>query len=185
MARPRLKDGFTRIANELLEALISHKMCERKRVIASVIVRLTYGWSREWVTVSQVYIAQVTGIDEANVSRTMRDLKTDGILLTAQRGVFGVEKDWEKWLVPLIGARPAAWPQLPKQQVPSCQNDKNAVADSATCAPPGSLPQLAPTTRLKTDLKKRSKKRSSSINVPPPRDPRATPAPVAGRARSP
>ena len=45
MASPQLEDGFTRVANELLEALAKLKLCAYETKVLIFIIRKTYGWN--------------------------------------------------------------------------------------------------------------------------------------------
>ncbi|OED41232.1 hypothetical protein AB833_10080 [Chromatiales bacterium (ex Bugula neritina AB1)] len=46
MANPQIVDGYTRIANELLDALIRSGLTKRELRVVLVVIRQTYGYNR-------------------------------------------------------------------------------------------------------------------------------------------
>lgn len=96
MASPQKENGFTPIANELLEAFVIHKFTEYQRVIILFIFRKTYGWSKkeDWISNSQ--FVEGTGISKGNISRTLKELKLLKVVI-CRDNKLSINKDWEKW----------------------------------------------------------------------------------------
>ena len=65
MSRPQLEDGYVRIANELLEAIIRAPLSKRELMIVLAVVRKTYGYGKKTDDISLSQLAQMTGVDEA------------------------------------------------------------------------------------------------------------------------
>ena len=112
MASPQLENGYTRIANELLEAICRLKISGNEMRILLFVIRQTYGYSRKSAKISLSEISKATGIKSNHVSETLKGLVGKGIIecssnqgLTPQR--ISVVKDYEKWeLFPKSGTVP-------------------------------------------------------------------------------
>lgn len=98
MSSPQKENGFTPIANELLEAFYRCKLLEYERCIIMCIWRKTYGWSKkeDWVSNSQIF--EETGIALPNITRTLNSLKTKKIVIKNGR-LVGVNKRYLEWQV--------------------------------------------------------------------------------------
>lgn len=102
MARPQLEDGYTRIANELLEALARAALPgPRHFQVLLAMIRKLYGFNRSEGRISSSQLAQLTGIDPGNVRRVLSELVAAGLLeADAKAGrvtVWRIQKDYEKW----------------------------------------------------------------------------------------
>jgi phage replication O-like protein O len=71
---PQTEDGFTRIANELLEAIILSRFSGRQINIIFAIIRCTYGFNKKQDAVSSWQLAKMTNIDRSHVSKTINEL---------------------------------------------------------------------------------------------------------------
>lgn len=103
MASPQVEDGFTRIANELLEALAQSEISSTKHRAILMIVRETYGYQRTAVTVGYHALAVKYKIDKAQLIRAMTWLVKHQYL-TCERGetitspnTWAVQKDYSRW----------------------------------------------------------------------------------------
>jgi phage replication O-like protein O len=119
---PQVEDGHTKIANELLDAIIRFDFTKRELNIVLFVIRKTYGYNKksDWIALSQ--FADGTGLDKAHVSRSVSELVEKNVLLKRQPdGVYvvGLNKHY------------GTWKELPKQQK-GCQNSKAGVAKRAT-----------------------------------------------------
>ena len=97
MANPQLEDGFTMVANEIIEALARINLCAYESRVLWFIIRKTYGWHKkiDWIALSQ--IVDSTGILKPNVSRTLKSLKARNIIIRDKNRHVGLQKDYEKW----------------------------------------------------------------------------------------
>lgn len=75
MVSPQKENGFTPIANELLEAFYKCKLTEYERCVVMCLWRKTYGWSKKEDWVSNTQIEEETGIALPNITRTLKLLK--------------------------------------------------------------------------------------------------------------
>ena len=98
MANPQLENGYTRVANELLEALARINLCAYETRVLLVIIRKTYGWHKktDWISLSQLTMS--TGIRKAHVCRTINSLVARNIIMRDKNKHVGLQKDHEKWV---------------------------------------------------------------------------------------
>jgi phage replication O-like protein O len=99
---PQTEDGYTRIANELLEAIIRFDFSKRELNVLLLIIRKTYGFGKKVDDMTLTQIANATGINLANVSRCVADLANMNVLLKQQGRygfILGINKDYGQWKV--------------------------------------------------------------------------------------
>ncbi len=96
MASPQLEDGFTPIANEILETLARMPLAPNQWRVLLYIIRKTYGFHKKVDYIANFQIGQATGLCKAVVSRCLKDLH-DRNLITRKGKFIGFRKDWEKW----------------------------------------------------------------------------------------
>ncbi len=66
--------GFTRMDNDLYEALIGAELSGRELRVALAIHRLTVGFNQETARIAASYIAEMSGIHREDVSRAICEL---------------------------------------------------------------------------------------------------------------
>jgi phage replication O-like protein O len=96
MASPQLENGFTRIANELLEALYRTRLTGGEWDIVMCILRASFGWSKKVAPVSVGEVARRLGKHYSHTKQTVRELITRGILERQAQGIR-IIKDYERW----------------------------------------------------------------------------------------
>lgn len=100
-ATPQLENGYTRLANELLDALISAKLTARQWAVFMAVVRKTYGFNKKDDDIGLSQLASMTGIAKAHVSVAVRELVARRIL-TREMGTFGhrlgINKKHKTWI---------------------------------------------------------------------------------------
>lgn len=100
MACPQCENGFTRIANELLEAIIRADLSKRQLKILLAVIRQTYGWDRKADVISASKLATLTGLDARHCRRTVAELVELGMVTNAptETGkLLSVVKDYDLW----------------------------------------------------------------------------------------
>ena len=97
MANPQCEDGYTRIANELLEAMCRLRLSGIQWQVLHTIIRKTYGWNKteDWLTTTQ--IADMTELARPRVSEALKVLQQRRVILRDRRRV-GVQKDHSMWI---------------------------------------------------------------------------------------
>ena len=71
---PQKEDGYTPIANELLEAILRADFSKRQLLVILTIARMTFGYSKKSDALSGWQIASITGIDRSHISKTINEL---------------------------------------------------------------------------------------------------------------
>ena len=96
MASPQVEEGFTQIANEILERLaLCHLPPNYWRVLL-VIIRKTYGYQKKVDYIANCQIVESTGLGKEVVSRALKHLEEWNIVTRSGRNI-GFQKDWERW----------------------------------------------------------------------------------------
>lgn len=104
MASPQKENGYTSIANELLEQIYRRRFSASQLKILLLVIRFTYGFNRRTATLSNTFIAAGTGMHEITVSKEVGTLLRDNVLRLYKKPSFhssriiGINKDYESWL---------------------------------------------------------------------------------------
>ena len=103
MANPQLENGYTKIANELLEALCQLNISGREMRILFYILRRTYGFNCKSALISLSEISAATGIKKNHVQENLKRLLVRNVIsIQANHGIkpqeICVVKDYEKWI---------------------------------------------------------------------------------------
>jgi phage replication O-like protein O len=97
MARPKLKDGYTMIANETLEAISTINLSPYESRVLWCIVRKTYGWHKKADLISLSQIVKATGLAKGHASRALKHLLSRSLVTRLGNNQIGFQKDYEKW----------------------------------------------------------------------------------------
>lgn len=82
-----LEDGYTRIANSLLDTIISSALTLRETKVLLFIIRNTYGYNRKERALSHKYISAGTGISYSKIAAVINALQSKNIIFrTAAHG---------------------------------------------------------------------------------------------------
>ena len=107
MMSPQIEDGYTRIANELLEALCLTRIPGESMQIFLVILRKTYGFGKKTDRIALSQFVQATGITKTHVSRSIAKLVLMGIIVTKKGNASGISYE--------INKHYGTWEVLPKK----------------------------------------------------------------------
>lgn len=111
MASSQTENGFTRLADELLEAIIRYPFTKRQYGVLLAVIRKTYGFQKREDDLTVPQLASMTGLDRANVIRAINEL-VEINALNKRAGhygqVLGVNKNYEAWAVPKRHRPPSA-----------------------------------------------------------------------------
>lgn len=104
MANPQLEHGYTRIANQILEALAITNLNGTQRRILDVVFRQTYGYQRKNHDLSITFIANATNIHKKQVQRELTVLIERKIITVVTEATFNksriiaFNKNYNEWL---------------------------------------------------------------------------------------
>src|SRR3972149_4849940 len=100
MANPQTEQGFTRIANELMEALCRIRISGEARQVLDTIIRKTYGWGKKEDAISLSQFCLATGINKPHVCKAITTLKKMNIITlkgNATANIYAFNKDFDTW----------------------------------------------------------------------------------------
>lgn len=103
MANPQKEDGYTPIANELLEQIYKLKLNGTQFKIILVIWRYTYGFNRKEHQLSETFISKATETNKKQISREMNALIKLNIIKVIEEATFtssriiGLNKNYVDW----------------------------------------------------------------------------------------
>lgn len=102
MANPQLEDGYTRIANEIMEALAKYRIPGEQRQVLDIILRKTYGYGKKWDMISNSQFVKATGMKKGNASRAIKGLIDKNIVIKSDNKhipSYQFNKNYKKWKV--------------------------------------------------------------------------------------
>ena len=153
-----LDDGFTRIANELLEAVMHAGLSQHQLLVFMAVMRKTYGFNKKADWVSNEQISMLTGILPHKCSAAKSALVKRGILTQTGR-VIGINKAVSEWSsLPVKGTEKR--PYLKKVTLP--ESGKKSLPESGNAYYPNQV----------NTKDKHTKDNKDNINNPP-KSPRA------------
>lgn len=153
-----LDDGFTRIANELLEAVMHAGLSQHQLLVFMAVMRKTYGFNKKADWVSNEQISVLTGILPHKCSAAKSALVKRGILTQTGR-VIGINKAVSEWSsLPVKGTEKR--PYLKKVTLP--ESGKKSLPESGNAYYPNQV----------NTKDKHTKDNKDNINNPP-KSPRA------------
>ncbi|HFY3588326.1 replication protein [Salmonella enterica] len=169
-----LDDGFTRIANEILEAVMHAGLSQHQLLVFMAVMRKTYGFNKKSDWVSNEQLSELTGILPHKCSSAKSALVKRGILTQTGR-VIGINKTVSEWSsLPVKGTEKKPYlekvnlPESGKKSLPESgkkslpESDKKSLPESGN----GYYPNQVNT---KDTITKDSKDNSNK----PPKPPRA------------
>lgn len=153
-----LDDGFTRIANELLEAVMRAGLSQHQLLVFMAVMRKTYGFNKKSDWVSNEQLSELTGILPHKCSAAKSVLVKRGILTQTGR-VIGINKTVSEWSsLPVKGKEKK--PYLKKVKLP--ESGKKSLPESGNAYYPNQV----------NTKDKHTKDNKDNVNNPP-KSPRA------------
>lgn len=96
-----LEDGYTRIANEILERMATVKLSPTQYRLLFVVWRYTYGFKRKRHELSLKFLSESTGCDKRQIQRELKDLEDRRIITQSidaqKRRMIGFNKNCNDW----------------------------------------------------------------------------------------
>ncbi|HEY2455191.1 MAG TPA: replication protein [Scandinavium sp.] len=91
-----LDDGYTRIANELLEAVMAADLTARQLKVVLAVIRKTYGFGKKFDRITNTQIAMMTGIHHTHVCKAKNEMIAMNIIVTNGLAI-GINKVVSEW----------------------------------------------------------------------------------------
>lgn len=103
MASPQKENGYTAIANEILEHLVKIDLLGAELRVLLFIIRKTYGYQKKSDRISFTQFEEGTGISRQTINKTLKNLMAKGLIvkICLPGGNVGYTfiKDHENWVV--------------------------------------------------------------------------------------
>lgn len=97
---PQVEEGYTRIANELLEAMATFGFTAHQWAVMMALIRKTYGYQKTHDDISASQLSEVCGVPRNHVSTALKKLY-DMHVITKKPGkyglILGINKDYSMW----------------------------------------------------------------------------------------
>jgi phage replication O-like protein O len=100
-ASPQLENGYTRLANELLDAILAFPFSARQMKVVMTIVRKTYGYNKKRDDISASQIGAACGLARNHVATVLGEL-ADMNVIKKEPGRFGLILELNKRFVEWI-----------------------------------------------------------------------------------
>ena len=100
--KPEVDDGHTKIANELLDAVIGHEFSKRQLKIILFIMRKTYGWNKSEDDISRSQIMEATGLLNPHITTALQELQNANVIIISQgkhAKRYKINKYYDQWRV--------------------------------------------------------------------------------------
>ncbi len=102
MANPQKENGYTGIANEIMDKLCELKLSGSQWQIIMCVFRATYGWNKKEDYISLSQFEQKTGISRQEICKKIKLLVSRRLLLVNKCTLsnrYSFNKNWEQWVV--------------------------------------------------------------------------------------
>jgi len=104
VAKPQLEDGYTRVANEVLEKVYSLNLNGTQLRLLLCVWRYTYGFQRKECEGAISFLAKAIGADKKNIKKNLDTLIIRKILLVTKEATFSkprvisFNKNYDEWV---------------------------------------------------------------------------------------
>lgn len=105
MADVQLEHGYTKIANELLDAIQSFRFTQNQLKLLLALWRNTYGWNRKQCEFSLNQIIRQTGLQRKRVIETLQSLEESNVIIEVKAPIGSspkiveFNKNYTKWTI--------------------------------------------------------------------------------------
>lgn len=102
MANPQKENGYTAIANEIMDALIKYRIPGEQRQCLDYIIRKTYGFNKKEDMISNSQFAKATGLKKPSICRALNGLIDKNIVSKKDNKripTYQFNKNYKNWKV--------------------------------------------------------------------------------------
>jgi len=104
VASPQKEQGFTTVANELLEQIIASGLNGTEISIVMLVIRKTYGWNKKQDEISLSQFCDHIPVSKTSICSALKNLQLVKILVLVKKGksklcsnTWQLNKDYDKW----------------------------------------------------------------------------------------
>jgi len=122
---PQKENGYTPIANEIVEAMMRVNFSPHEMRILLFLFRKTYGWKKKSDRLSLSQFARGTGIDRRHVHRAIKNLSAKKVITVTRTGdrkalTYRFQKDYSLWKLSPV--------QMTEKQTVTSTDDKTVTS---------------------------------------------------------
>jgi phage replication O-like protein O len=102
IGKPEIDDGHTKIANELLDAIIQTEFSKRQLKILLYIMRKTYGWNKPEDDISRSQMVEATRLHNPHITKTIQELLEMNVIIVSNGNHakrYKINKYYDTWRV--------------------------------------------------------------------------------------
>ena len=99
---------YTKVPNNLIEALLDYHLNATEYKIVLFIARMTYGWNREKALISYTSLSKRLKVDLRYIKRLVKSLKDDRVIIIekiGRRNFLGLNKYYKSWLLKITNSK--------------------------------------------------------------------------------
>ncbi len=99
---PQVEDGYTRIANELFDAILGARLSSHELNVMMAVIRKTYGYNKKQDDISASQLGALCGIERTHVTAALKKLEAKQMIhkrIGTFGSVIGIQKDYSQWLL--------------------------------------------------------------------------------------
>lgn len=157
MASPQIEDGYTVIANEILDALCVSTVGGSEYQVLMTIIRKTYGWNKKSDYISYSQLVEITGLARRTVIYAVRNLEVKNMIIVERSktdllnnvNLISFQKDHDTWVVQEIDGSARKCPSYRATIEKQKENYKNRGGSARNCSSArfrqGVVQEFAPT----------------------------------------
>ena len=103
MASPQKENGYTPIANEILDQIMKYRLNGTQFRLLLAVWRYTYGFNRKEYSISENFLSKAIGVARHNINREIKLLFDNKILTVVKKptyteaAVIKFNKNYEEW----------------------------------------------------------------------------------------
>ena len=102
MANPQTENGYTKIANEIMDALAKIRIPGEARQVLDAIIRKTYGWDKKKDAIATSQFIALTGLKKGMIHRARKRLLYANLITVYKNNdsqvlSYSFQKDYTKW----------------------------------------------------------------------------------------
>lgn len=107
MANPQKENGYTPIANEILDVVARTRFPSGERSVLDVILRKTYGYNKKEDQIAYTQFMEMTGLSRRSVIYIVQNLQAKAVILVSRKrnavqndpNTYRFNKNYESWVV--------------------------------------------------------------------------------------
>lgn len=120
MASPQKEDGYTAIANEIMDALMKCCPGGSEGQVLMCVIRKTYGWQKKQDAISISQLSEATNLSRRAVIYAIQNLEAKNMIIVSransQINTISFQKDYELWRPDAVSEQWARQLQLKRER---------------------------------------------------------------------